>query len=191
MRYFSTLYNLGPYCASLFLYLELQSQIRDIISEYQRASYHYEDDDIYAPIPSTAIVETLPPELFEIRDILADYDGFFLSHNSPNQLPMTVSLHWCTPKIQELVNILRAYSAPTFQGIIFVEQRQVASCLSKLLPSIPDLEGIIRCAHLVGQGVNSEGVSNHTHAYQGDAIKMFRSGAINIRKEHSLLGYLF
>ena len=66
------------------------------------------------------------------------------------------------------------------QGIIFVEQRQVASTLGRLLESVSELRGTIRCTHLVSQGISSEGVSGYFDGCQGDAVKLFRDKEINI-----------
>ena len=74
-----------------------------------------------------------------------------------------------------------------FQGIIFVEQRQVASTLGRLPESVSELQGTIRCTHLVGQGINSEGVSRHFDRYQGDAVKLFRDKEINICMFHLIV----
>ena len=67
-----------------------------------------------------------------------------------------------------------------FQGIIFVEQRQVASTLGRLLETVFELQGTICCAHLVGQGINRERVSRYFDRYQGDAMNLFHDKEINI-----------
>jgi endoribonuclease Dicer len=92
-------------------------------------------------------------------------------------LPSTIPLAWCSPNVESLVKVTLKY---TFQRIIFVEQRQVASTLGRLLETVSELQGTVRCAHLVGQGVNSEGVSRYFDRYQGDAVKLFRDKEINI-----------
>ena len=67
-----------------------------------------------------------------------------------------------------------------FRAIIFVEQRQVASTLSRLLETVSELQGTIRCAHLIGQGINRERVSRYFDRNQGDAMSPFRNKEISI-----------
>ena len=179
MRYFSTLHNLGPYCASLFLYLEIQHHLTNLFAEHQKYLYPA-DGDMVVDIPSSTPAKRIPLEIFDIDDIVSDFRSFFSSDDCTAQIPIPIPLAWCSPKVESLVKVLLKYSSPTFQGIIFVEQRQVALTLGRLLEAVPELQGTIRCAHLVGQGVNSEGVSRHSDRYQGDAVKLFRDKEINI-----------
>ncbi|KAJ6620284.1 hypothetical protein B0H10DRAFT_2359801 [Mycena sp. CBHHK59/15] len=145
-RYMATLVNLGPYCASLYLYFEVTQRINRFMTE------NILDN----------IGKHLPPDICQIQNILAEYD--FVFNCSPKTSP--VCLEWCSPKIRVLVDVLISHNSPTFQGIIFVEQRQIAVCLARVLPCIPALSGLIRCAELVGHGDSAE-IS-------------FRDGAINL-----------
>ena len=98
--------------------------------------------------------------------------------------------------------MLLEYHTPTFHGIVFVEQRQVAACLAKILGNIPELRGKIRCAELVGHGGGHGGgrhgggngsgrgrgaasvradVKGMGLAKQQDTVRMFRDGDINLR----------
>ncbi|KAJ7702228.1 hypothetical protein B0H17DRAFT_1167119 [Mycena rosella] len=150
-RYTITLSNLGPYCASLYLHLEIGHRVSQTINE-----------GTFNPL-----AHSLSAEVQEIQDILAGYDHFFTG-----SLP--VSLDWCSPKIGALVEILLAHGkSSTFQGIIFVEQRQVAVCLAKVLPCIPALSGFVRCGELVGSG---DGVSKNVPS----TVQAFREGSINL-----------
>lgn len=181
MRHDATLYNLGPYCASLFLYLE----VRHVLKSVQTGLRTIEDTkmEVVEYVVGTSAPKRNPPEeLNLIRDILLDFEGFFWRNDCPNRVPIPVPLKWCSPKVDALKRILLEFYTPNFQVIVFVEQRQVAACLSKILPVIPGLEGKIRSAHLVGQGVNSDGVSKATDTYHGDAIQAFRKGEVNVRK---------
>ncbi len=161
-RYQVTLYNLGPFCAAMYLYKEMWSRIGTLI--VQRSTY---DEDISAS-------KALPDDIYYMAEILLDYEPFF----SPDVL---IELDWCSPKVRELVEIIRQHHSPTFQGIVFVEQRQDAACLADILPNVPELKGLISCADLVGKGSSVEGISNTRN---GDAVLAFRQKRINLRESH-------
>ena len=152
MRYFSTLHNLGPYCASLFLYLEIQHHLTNLFAEYQKYSYPVDGDEA-VDIPPSTPAERIPLEIFDIDNTVSVLQSFF----SSDQIPIPIPLAWCSPKVESLVKVLLKYSYPTFQGIIFVEQRQVASTLDRVLETVSELQGTIHCSHLVGQGVTVKG----------------------------------
>ncbi|KAK0458512.1 P-loop containing nucleoside triphosphate hydrolase protein [Desarmillaria tabescens] len=179
-RYRVTLHNLGPFSASLYLHAEMWHQIRTLI--LQNSSFISESaagetvEVVTAPAP-----KELPAEVYHIAEILLDFQSFFILESNPTCSPLPIPLEWCTPKIKTLVDVILAHHSSTFQGIVFVEQRQTAMCLAKLLPNIPQLNGLVRCADLVGHGVNSEGVSKDiTTANQGEVVKSFRAKEINL-----------
>ena len=186
MRYLVTLRNLGPYCAELYLYIDMRHRITQLVRDHKPlpdTTNMDVDSTPTTPCPFPFSSKPLPPELTEIEEILTDYQPFFIHSSDPITLPIPIPLQWCSPKIQILVDVLLAHHSPTFHGIIFVEQRQVAVCLAKVLPCIPELKDFIRCAELVGQGVNSEGISNGVgFNVQQDAVKLFRHGSINLRE---------
>jgi endoribonuclease Dicer len=181
MRHDATLYNLGPYCASLYLYLEVRHTLQNIQMELRIGENTEMEVMEYVARPSAPKYNSTE-EMNLIRDILLDFEGFFWKQGCPNTVPIPVPLIWCSSKVDALKNILLEFYTTNFQAIVFVEQRQVAACLSKILPVIPGLEGKIRSAHLVGQGVNSDGVSKATDVFHGDAIQAFRKGEANVRK---------
>ncbi|KAF8162827.1 hypothetical protein B0H34DRAFT_693086 [Crassisporium funariophilum] len=182
MRYIYTFDNLGPYCASLFLYLEIQYHIEGFLVKNKGIMMEAMSDigDMEVDVPIFRPSKKIPMGLYEVVDILADFQSFFPANHSSPTIPISIDLKWCTPKVRQLVDILKEYYTSNFQGIIFVEQRQVASALAKVLQVIPDLQGKINCAYLVGTGVNSDGVSKMTDRYAGDAIEMFRKHEINL-----------
>lgn len=159
------------------MYSEIQRSLEGLLAQ-NRAQLLHDDDELDADglaRPGLA-AKKLPEDIHLIIDILHDYDSFFGGED------IIVNLEWCTPKVATLVDILLHFYAPAFQGIIFVQQRQVAFALSKILESTPRLEGKIRCAFLVGQGVDAQGLQNR---YQGESkfsnpVKAFRDGKINI-----------
>jgi endoribonuclease Dicer len=177
MRYHATLNNLGPYPASLFLFVELREYFSKTLQEYKQKIRIADDDMMDCDMEcSLSFVKSLPPAFWEIRDIFLDFESFF-----SDDIPIPINLEWCTPKVRVLVDVLLAHRSPTFQGIVFVEQRQTAAILARILPAIPQLNGVIRSASLVGQGVGLDGVSKPTGNNQGDAVKQFRNGDINLR----------
>ena len=180
IRYCSTLNNLGPYCASLFLYLEIQHHVERILADNLMA-FTSDDMDIDVNInaaPSKP-VKNIPKDIFDIFEILKDFEAFFPDDFPSSQASITLA-DWYTPKVHTLIDILKEYYTPTFQCIIFVEQRQDALCLARLLQSIPNLTSYIRCGYLMGTGANNEGVLKMADRLHGDPIKSFRERQINI-----------
>jgi endoribonuclease Dicer len=153
-RYFATLENLGPYCAELYLYNNMKHRVIQLLNESQD-------------------IDTR--QLLEMNEIIGEYEPFFDDPTVP------VTLAHCSPKVSELVSILLSHassSANRFQGIIFVEQRQVASCLARILPRIAELKQCdIRCAELVGQ--NPDNVGGKGGGQRG-VVKAFRDGEVNL-----------
>lgn len=174
----------------MFLFHEIQHHLEKFLIENKQKIL----DDLLHPveledvIPLTALPsKRIPDELHFVIDILQDFQSFFPRNKTSSTSPVPVSsLDWCTPKLKVLVEILLEHHSPTFQGIIFVEQRHDASTLSKVLNLLPELHGKIRSAFLVGQGVNADGVSTRTDFCQGDPIKLFRDHVLNMRKQIGL-----
>ncbi|KAJ7243385.1 hypothetical protein B0H12DRAFT_1130925 [Mycena haematopus] len=159
-RYTATLLNLGPYCASMYLYLE----IRQCISQFRKTEGITDDFDRSS--------HELFTELVQIEDILAAFGHLFSS--------LSVRLEWCSPKIGVLVEILLSHKSQPFQCIIFVDQRQVAVCLAKMLPCIPGLRDVVRCAELVGQGDSTDGILKHLGKTTQNTLQLFREGHVNL-----------
>ncbi|KAF9466235.1 hypothetical protein BDZ94DRAFT_1212870 [Collybia nuda] len=181
VRYYATLSNLGPYAASYFLYIEMQQHISRNLKEHNEAMriMNYDIDMDLLP-PSLPVLTPLPPDFFVVQDILLDFEPFFTDGSEHDYPPVPVPLHWCSPKVQVLVDILLAYHSSTFQGIVFVEQRQIAASLARILCAIPELKGIIKSMALVGQGVGNDGIVKATPGGQSNALNMFRERKINL-----------
>lgn len=181
-RYIVTLLSIGPYGADLFLYTDFKQRIHSIINQSRPPDpfiheIQKHDMEIEDSFPA------LPADVTEIETILSEYESFFADQSG--DVPIPVPLYWCTPKVKVLVDILRESAESSFQGIIFVEQRQVASCLAKILPQIPELQGLIRCAELVGHGGANSGnmqARGMGLARQHDVVQSFRDKEINLRK---------
>ncbi|KAJ7684575.1 hypothetical protein DFH06DRAFT_1264086 [Mycena polygramma] len=163
-RYAATLFNLGPYCASMYLYFEINHRISQFQDEMEGIT------DGSAP----RLSQDLFAEMIQIQDLLAAFD---YEHGSTVS---SVPLEWCSPKVGVLVETLVSHSSQPLQCIIFVEQRQIAFCLSKLLPCIADLGAVVRCAELVGQSDGAEGVSKMSGADAQSTLQAFREGTINL-----------
>ncbi|KAK2460667.1 hypothetical protein APHAL10511_007137 [Amanita phalloides] len=167
-RYHVTLYSLGPYCASLFLHTELlHHMMRSEQSDWKTRHLQRWRESIHTSSDATII-----------QDILQGFSDFF-PKDPQESISLSVPLSWCTPKVKALVEVLLSHYSGSFQSIIFVEQRQVAACLARLLPAIPELSGKIRSGHFVGEGVNSEGLSSSMGANIFNSLKAFRNGEIN------------
>jgi len=174
----------------MFLFHEIQHYLEKFLIENKQRildglSHSVEMEDVIAStgLPSKKI----PDELYFVIDIIQDFQSFFPRNKMSSSSPVPVSnLDWCTPKLKTLVGILLEHYSPSFQGIIFVEQRHDAYTLSKVLNILPELHGKIRSAFLVGQGVNADGVSTRTEFYEGDPVKLFRDHILNIRKQIGL-----
>lgn len=178
-RYYMTLQSLGPYSADLYLYHDFKQRIGTFISSQPQDSVIQDFNQ-----NSTETVDrpaTLPRDVIEMNNILSEYETFFSDQSG--DVPIPVPLAWCSPKVQVLIGILRDCALSSFQGIIFVEQRQVATCLAKILPQVPELQGLIRCAELVGHGGANAGsvqARGMGLARQGDIVQLFRDKHINL-----------
>ncbi|GJE87973.1 hypothetical protein PsYK624_040560 [Phanerochaete sordida] len=125
----------------------------------------------------------LPPELANMELVLQQFSELFESEDDPDIVPIRIDLKWCSPKVVLLSQLLFEYYKQDFQGIIFVEQRHVAACLSKMLPRIPPLELYFKSAQLIGHGASSvqkSQVRGMALKSQQEAVKMFRDGECNL-----------
>ncbi|KAJ3907181.1 hypothetical protein F5879DRAFT_796189 [Lentinula edodes] len=174
-RYFVTLNNLGPYAASFYLFSEASYLITRLFAIYRVADVSEINELV---VSRSSSPKEIPSELFDIADVLVDYQAYFTKMDDPSSLPSSVSLDWCTPKVRTLAEVLRNHHSPTFQGIIFVEQRQIATYLAKILPHIPELNGLVKCGSFVGGVATSERVSSD--GGQEQVARSFREKKINL-----------
>lgn len=203
MKYHVARNSLGPYSADLFIYHEVRTRVNQLLLEFDTS-----DDRIVDPfgvqedsmdIDDPPNTPSIPVALEQLDSILSDFKPFFEDPSiSPPAVPIPVPLAWCTPKVKALTEVLLAYHTPIFHGIVFVEQRQVATCLAKVLSKIPELRGRIRCAELVGHGgghgtrnkggpsaASAVNVKGMGLARQQDTVRLFRKlyeeGGLNLR----------
>ncbi|KAG6836934.1 hypothetical protein H0H93_001096 [Arthromyces matolae] len=172
-RYYSTLYNLGPFAASRFLHSEVEQHIIRIYDSSQKEAM---DDDAELNLPLRVQRKQPPADFWHIYQVHAEFGDFFSTEPSLS----LVNLAWCTPKVKTLVELLLAYHKPGFQGIVFVEQRQTATSLAEILTIIPELKGLLRCGALMGQGVNGDGVAKPSTTGQKQTVESFRRGDIDL-----------
>jgi endoribonuclease Dicer len=124
------------------------------------------------------------PKVLELDSLLAKYSPLFADVQSEGATTLDVALEWCTPQVQKLADLLLEYHTPSFQGIVFVEQRHVAFALARLLPRLTTLKGKIKSAELVGHGASAAAkakVRGMALQNQQDVVKQFRNGELNLR----------
>ncbi|THH21092.1 hypothetical protein EW146_g384 [Bondarzewia mesenterica] len=187
-RYDVALESLGPFAAEFFLYTELQRRILNLMSPSNTEELALLRAQLWEGNASSAstpghLVQQLAPELRELNDLVCEYFPLFDSLGSHEDLSesWSFSLDWCSPKVRILVETLVAHHTPTFQGIVFVEQRHVAVCLAKLLPRIPQLKDLVRSAECVGHGGdNHDPGLGMRNSRQREVVNAFREGMINL-----------
>lgn len=184
-RYEVTYNSLGLFGAELFLYIDTKHRIAQIMYQAEEeAEYPLMHMDNDHDIPSHIDIK-LAPELQHLSDILFQFRHYFEDEANPDIVPIRVQLQWCSPKVRRLADLLFQHYTRDFQGIVFVEQRHVAACLSRILPRIPQLESYIQSAQLIGHGASNlskSQVRGMALKTQQDVVKMFRDGEVNLRR---------
>lgn len=192
-RYQVTHHSLGPYGAEVYLYYEIKQRVTALIQQattvdlecFTVNKINSNSDDVIMRDPFANV----HPEIMELQRVLFRFKDAFEDDNNPDIVPITVHLRWCSPKVRVLIDLLFAHYTSTFQGIVFVEQRHVASALAKILPRVPQLDHLIRCAQLTGHGTNGLAKSHATGMalkVQQDIVKSFREGQVNLRESENL-----
>ncbi|KAI1783424.1 hypothetical protein LXA43DRAFT_1187033 [Ganoderma leucocontextum] len=185
-RYEVTYYSLGPFGAELFLYTEMKQRVTQLIRDAIESAMEVLTADQYARIVEGGSLTEVPgavhPKLREFERILSEFRDDF-DDPPDGGLPAPIPLSWCTPKVKALTQILFNRYTSTFQGIVFVEQRHIATCLASMLRRIPLLAHIIKCEQLVGHGASAVAKSHlKGMAVRGqqDTVQMFRDRQLNI-----------
>jgi endoribonuclease Dicer len=177
-RYYSTYNNLGPYAAEMYLYWDIKHRLENMMAEPPKSLQDHGCQGVDRTQAGVLASTQISPAMLEIEAILSGFQPFF--EPAPTaQIPYSLEVEWYSPKVRVLVDILIECHTPTFQGIVFVEQRQVAACLARILPCIPRFKGTISCAELVGYGASDDGLCNRMRS---DVVKLFRQGTINLRE---------
>ncbi|RPD59261.1 hypothetical protein L226DRAFT_510467 [Lentinus tigrinus ALCF2SS1-7] len=186
-RYEVTFYSLGPFGAEYFLYTEIKQRVTQLIQELVENAMDTLTTDQYAMIvaggASSNLAVTIPPQLRALETVLAEFQSFFVPEDGTE--PTLIPLAWCSPKVKVLSEVLLTRYTSTFQGIVFVEQRHIASCLAAMLPRIPLLAHLIKSEGLVGHGTTGGGMTKAqlkgmANRGQQDTVKMFRDRQLNL-----------
>ncbi|TRM59881.1 hypothetical protein BD626DRAFT_606328 [Schizophyllum amplum] len=175
-RYQATLDNLGPYCASWYLYREWKDLLAREVITAEGALGSAEDTETSLQFGLSKARPEYVNDLAVIQSILASYDPYF----AEGQDCSPPSDEWLSTKVHALGDLLFDQDMTESQGIVFVEQRHVAICLASVLPCLPRLRGRIRCAAIVGQNPGNDGPKGMTTASQGEVVAQFRNGEVNL-----------
>jgi len=180
-RYRVAYESLGPCGAEMFLHAELKQQVRclldtaaqngEFLSKLGPRQFNVNEDNDKSDLVN---------KLDQILRLLGQYDEHFADGTGKLLDPS-----WCTPKVIALVDILRANYHESFQSIVFVEQRHIATSLAELINRLPNATGRLRCAVLLGHGTtdnSAASIKGMPIRVQGDVVQMFRKREVNIRE---------
>ncbi|KAI5116563.1 hypothetical protein M0805_001548 [Coniferiporia weirii] len=183
IRYDVTLNALGPAGADYFLVYNLS----DAVEEYLRHSYeqslrssHVTGSSEYGGASTGAKARKArirgqnADKVEKLRISISTFDARLSADNLP--------CDWLSPKLRALINVLVEHRCDDFQGIIFVDQRQVASVLSWVLHHVAETKDWIRCGGLTGHGeaTNGENLKGMSVSAQKEIVKLFRTGELNL-----------
>lgn len=173
-RYEAILSAVGPYGADYWILHELKSAVRTARGRYEAiladVARRRSNDDVIPPSSLQDAIEVLE------------------KHNPRFTDNIEVQNHWLSPKMLKLVDLLLIAKSRTnvFQGIVFTEQRGVASAVSWILSRIPSLREWARCDVVMGHGTTSAHSSSRVamdgmgFKSQHDVIARFRSHDLNL-----------
>ncbi|TBU24821.1 hypothetical protein BD309DRAFT_1080474 [Dichomitus squalens] len=185
-RYEVTYYSLGPFGAELFLYTEMKQRVVQLIQEAIESAMEVLTAEQYANVAHGGYLSEVPdavhPKLREFENILAEFSADF-DDPPDGVLPTPIPLSWCSPKVKVLAEELFSRYTSTFQGIVFVEQRHIATCLASMLRRIPFLVHTIKCEPLVGHGsgaVAKSHLKGMAMRNQRDTVQLFRERRLNL-----------
>ncbi|KIY67664.1 hypothetical protein CYLTODRAFT_396636 [Cylindrobasidium torrendii FP15055 ss-10] len=150
-RHHNTVTNLGPFPAAEYVYRTVLSQVSALLNR------NLGDDE----------------NLKLILDMLLDYKHFF-------EADTELQDEWLVPKVHELADLIlqHASNSPNFQAIVFVDQRQTASTLSRILPRLNRLKDVVRCGSI--QSDSAESVDELSTRNLKRTIADFRAGLLNL-----------
>lgn len=193
-RYHSAHQILGPFGAECYLWAEVKQRIAAFMLVQMEARRDEMLEDMTnamaldsPPIEtihssSSAILSSTNAILDRFSPLLGDADSL-----DPDVVQIDIDIEWCTPQVAALAETLISHYKPTFQGIVFVEQRHIAVALAKLLSRLPGLRGRVRCADLIGHGgQNTANLKGMEIQGQQDVVRAFRKGEMNLRMHNPL-----
>ena len=97
---------------------------------------------------------------------------------------------WLSPKLQAVVDILVEHRSESFQGMIFVDQRQIVKALCWILGRIAETKDWIRCGALTGHGeqaTEGEKIKGMGINAQREVVQSFKAGDLNLCKALSVV----
>lgn len=181
LRYDVTKAEVGPYGADFYLSTHLRALVADLVRKHQY-DYMVTQTDAAQTVSFDEIsMDSRPSELsatlIQVESILEQFGQSMSFEDSITILP-----EWLSPKLRVLVSILTERRSSSFQGIVFVEQRQVAATLAWILPRVPELRGWIATGALIGHGIkrgvgSGQGMEDKK---QRDTLNSFRAGITNL-----------
>lgn len=122
----------------------------------------------------------LPAQIERLRQVVSAYERRLLFDRRP------FPCDWVSPKLQLAVEILAKHRSDTFQGIVFVSQRQLAVTISWILSRLPETREWIRCGELTGHGDpstgNNEGAKGMGLNAQREVVQSFKDKKLNLCK---------
>ena len=180
-RYRVAYESLGPCGAETFLHAELKQQVRYLLdTAFPDGEFVSELGPAQFSVKQDSDKSNLVNKLDQILKLLAQYDEH-LADGTEKLLDPS----WCTPKVIALVDVLLENYHESFQSIVFVEQRHIATSLAVLINRFPNATGRLRCAVLLGHGVtdnSAASIKGMPTRVQGDVVQMFRKREVNVRK---------
>lgn len=183
-RYMVTLNELGPFAADIYL----ATYLNTILSHFTLSNLHSGPMEheymssfstlAYRELPSDSPTETLQiaQDMLTIKKLVDE----FVSHDF-KQESFVVPNEWLSPKLRILVKELCARRHNSFQGMIFVEQRQIAVTLAWILSKISELKSWIFPGAIVGHGTaRLSSTQGMVDKKQKQTINSFRTGVYNL-----------
>ena len=164
----------GPYGADYWVFLELQKAIDG------------------RKDPDAAIIELQNRNPNQIHPFHRDRDSglrhareIYDRHKVRFQDDWPFYSSWMSPKLVALLELLISTEQQGFQGIVFTDQRHIATILAWVLQRLPETKGWIRCASLTGHGISGSRYAELSGAgmhfkRQHDIVAQFRNGSLNL-----------
>lgn len=181
LRYDVTKAEVGPYGADFYLSTHLRALVADLVRKHQYDYMVIQTDAAQTVSLDEISMDSRPSELsatlIQVESILEQFGQSMSFEDST-----TIRPEWLSPKLRVLVSILTERRSSSFQGIVFVEQRQVAATLAWILPRVPELKGWIATSALIGHGIkrgvgSGQGMEDKK---QRDTLNSFRVGITNL-----------
>lgn len=176
-RYVAVMRATGPYGADFWVLNELDSLIKANTSGHDVAIM---DLSHRLPSPTNAPVSQKASHLDAAREVAEKHRERFSGQT-------IVQESWLSPKMLKLVELLQRAKNRTdiFQGIIFIEQRSIASTVSWMLSRIPSLHDWITTGVVMGHGTTNSASTKKVmdgmqFKLQHEVIEKFRKHEINL-----------